>query len=86
MQLGIEYANISSSIRNEEEKERKETLKNLLDEMEEREKLLKNGQIIADIIYPVAEVSFQGLSRIIEREENSVRLFRDAEGIQIGMK
>lgn len=86
MQLGIEYANISSSTQREEEKQRKETLKKLIEEMEEREKLVKNGQIIADIIYPVAEVSFQGLSRTIEREENSVRLFRDSEGVKVGVK
>ena len=86
MQLGIEYANISSSTQREEEEQRKETLKKLIEEMEEREKLVKNGQIIADIIYPVAEVSFQGLSRTIEREENSVRLFRDSEGVKVGVK
>ena len=58
----------------------------MIEEMEEREKMTKNGQIIADIIYPVAEVSFEGMSRIIEREENSVRLFRDSDGIKVGMK
>ena len=86
MQLGIEYANISANPEREEEKKRKDTLKKLIEEMEEREKLVKNGQIIADVIYPVAEVSFQEFSKTIEREENSVRLFRDSEGIKTGMK
>ncbi len=86
MQLGIEYANISGSAKKEENNKRKETLKKLIEEMEEREELIKNGQIIADIIYPVTEVSFQGLSKMIDREENSVRLFRDSEGIKTGMK
>ena len=86
MQLGIEYANISANPEREGEKKRKDTLKKLIEEMEEREKLVKNGQIIADVIYPVAEVSFQGFSKTIEREENSVRLFRDSEGIKTGMK
>lgn len=86
MQLGIEYADISGSAEREDRKQRKETLKKMIEEMEEREKMTKNGQIIADIIYPVAEVSFEGMSRIIEREENSVRLFRDSDGIKVGMK
>ncbi len=89
MQLGIEYANASSSAdeqQDEKKKNRLERLKRMIEELEEQENLTKNGQIIADIIYPVTEVSFQELSRTIETEESSVRLFRDSEGIKTGMK
>lgn len=87
MQLGIEYANVSSGVdKHIGEENRKETLKKLIEELEERESLTKKGQIIAGIIYPVTDVSFQGLSKTIEIEENSVRLFRDSDGIKTGMR
>ena len=87
MQLGIEYANASGkSSQQDDKKERKERLKKLIGELEEQEQLTKNGQILADIIYPVTEVSFQGLSKTIEMEENAVRLYRDSEGVKTGAK
>lgn len=87
MQLGIEYANASGGdSQHSEKKDRKERLKKLIGELEEQEKLTRNGQILADIIYPVTEVSFQGLSKIIEMEENAVRLYRDSEGVKTGVK
>ena len=87
MQLGIEYANAGreSEAQDTKKKERAEKLKKLIEELDERENMTKNGQIIAGIIYPVTEVSFQGFSRTIESEENAIRLFRDSDGIKTGM-
>ena len=89
MQLGIEYANVSSlqgEELDENKKNRKEHLKKMIEELDTQEKLTQNGQIVAETIYPVTEVSFQGLSKTIEIEENSIRLFRNSEGIRTGMK
>lgn len=84
MQLGIEYAKASKS-GGGQQGEKKERLKKLIEELEEQEKLTKSGQIIAGVIYPVTEVSFQGFSKTIEIQENSVRLFWDSDGIKTGM-
>lgn len=89
MQLGIEYAGVNNSDGEQpegENRDRKEKLEKMIEELDEQENLTKNGQIVADIIYPVTEVSFQGFSRTIETVENSVRLFRDSDGIKTGMK
>ena len=89
MQLGIEYANLGGSDNEQpegEKKARKEQLEKMIEELEEQENITKNGQIVADIIYPVTEVSFQGFSRTIENEESSVRLFRDSDGVKTGVK